>query len=349
MAKYSVELRHVIESGRNIFPFQYDFYDEKKRPKFEQDFIRHFYFHEIGAPTIDAFILFLEDKMNTVFPFYNTLLKTAQTEYSYLENYDMKEETVITRDTEGKVHGVSSMVGQAFDKQNTINDENRTTDTTGKDTENGSSENSKTTHSETDTTGKETVDSDGTSHEETEGTSHEENKGTNNNVQNSKKKFLDTPQGLTDLTESRYLTNLTEDDSNTNGSTSEEKDGSTTGKKDGSTTEDRVTDSEGHSETNGTESGNGKTVLTRDSEGKETVKGMTESTFEGEQKTTADNNTRSETIGKETVKTEHFRHGNIGVQTATDMIEKHIELQKKLSRILEMFFEECNDLFMLVY
>lgn len=317
MAEFTVELRDLVESGRKIFPFHYDFYDEMKRPKFEEDFIRHFYFREIGCVPFDRWLLLLEDKMNTVFPFYNTLLKTAQTEYSYLENYDMKEETVVTRDSEGKTSGISSTVGQTFDKQNSVTDENRQTDTTGKNTEKGSSESSKTTHSETDTTGTETVDSEGTS----------------SNSGNNKKKFLDTPQGLTDLTDSRYLTNLTEDDSTANGNT----------------TEDRTTTTEGASETDGTEDSTSETSLNRDSEGSETVEGKTENTFEGEQKTTADNNTRSEMIGKETIKTEHFRHGNIGVQTATDMIEKHIELQKKLSRILEMFFDECEDLFMLVY
>ena len=305
MANYTLELRQIVESGRNIFPFHYDFYDEKKRSKFERDFIRHFYFYEIGSETIDRFILHLEDKMNTVFPFYNTLLKTAQTEYSYLENYDMKEETVVTRDTEGKVAGVSSSVGQVFDTQST------TSETAGNSSEKGTSENTRTNHSETDTTNSETVDSE---------TANSKN---GNNV----KKFLDTPMGQVNLTNSNYVTNVTQDDYQESGTGSE----------------DRTTTSEGASETDGTETAAGETNLDRESS--ET----TESTLNGEQKTTADNNTRSETIGKETIKTEHFRHGNIGVQTATDMMEKHIELQKKLSRILEMFFEECHDLFMMVY
>jgi hypothetical protein len=40
--------------------------------------------------------------------------------------------------------------------------------------------------------------------------------------------------------------------------------------------------------------------------------------------------------------------GNSNI-TQTDLLTKHIELQKTLQNIEKMFFEECNDLFMLLY
>lgn len=43
------------------------------------------------------------------------------------------------------------------------------------------------------------------------------------------------------------------------------------------------------------------------------------------------------------------RKGNIGVQTGSDMVTKHIELQKTLKSIELQFFKECEDLFMLIY
>lgn len=44
------------------------------------------------------------------------------------------------------------------------------------------------------------------------------------------------------------------------------------------------------------------------------------------------------------------RKGNIGVMTASDLIEKHIELQSKLTNIINQFLEnECNNLFMKIY
>lgn len=41
--------------------------------------------------------------------------------------------------------------------------------------------------------------------------------------------------------------------------------------------------------------------------------------------------------------------GNIGVQTQSDMLEKHLILQKKLKNIEKNFFDECEELFMMVY
>ena len=44
------------------------------------------------------------------------------------------------------------------------------------------------------------------------------------------------------------------------------------------------------------------------------------------------------------------RRGNIGVMTGSDLIKKHIDLQKELNNIINLFFEkECNNLFMQIY
>lgn len=45
----------------------------------------------------------------------------------------------------------------------------------------------------------------------------------------------------------------------------------------------------------------------------------------------------------------NHRVGNIGVQTQSDMLEKHLILQKKLKNIEKNFFDECEELFMMVY
>ena len=41
--------------------------------------------------------------------------------------------------------------------------------------------------------------------------------------------------------------------------------------------------------------------------------------------------------------------GNIGVQTQSDMLEKHLILQKKLKNIEKNFFDECEELFIMIY
>ena len=285
MAKYTVELRKIVESGIPIFDFAYPFYDESKRKEFEERFIKHFYFREIGCEAVERFKWFLEDKMNVVFPYYNELFKSASIEYDVLDNYKLTE--TYTRNVENtqKGGGVVSTVGRSVSEQETESKQNKTVDTVG------------------------TVDT--TSNENTKGNA---SKDSSSDV---KKKFLDTPQGLTDLSDSKYLTTLNHDTAT----------GSETGN------ETKQTDSTSESE----------------STGKETTADNIVGTVKDEQKTTQDSNTRNYSNGEQSETYTLTRRGNIGVDTDSDAIEKHNRLQKTLRNIEKMFFEECEDLFMLVY
>lgn len=316
MAEYTIELRHVVENHK-IFDFNYPFYDETKRADFERKFIRHFYFREIGAETIDRFMLYLEDKMNTVFPYYNELFNAANIEYSILNNYNLTEEFTTTRENKGKTRGISSTVGQLFGDSNTENKQARTVTGTGKTGNTGNDTEVETTATATDTTNKQTVDT-------------TNDKTTSENVN---KKFLDTPQGITDLSNSKYLTTLNQD---TASGTEKDK-----GK--------QTTDGEG------TVDSNIDRTLTRNrsdnqtSENKEVTDDTVTGTTHDEQKTTQDNDSRTYLDSKQTETHKLTRVGNIGVDTDSDMIEKHIRLQKVLRQIELLFFNECEDLFMMVY
>lgn len=64
------------------------------------------------------------------------------------------------------------------------------------------------------------------------------------------------------------------------------------------------------------------------------------------------NSTTSKNLsdGSQNENYELTRKGNIGVMTPTDMLEKHIEYKKKVTNIINKFFEnECNCLFMQIY
>ena len=313
MANHTIELRDIIEHGHDIFNFNYEFYDETKRRKFEEDFIKHFYFREICHPVIDRFIFYLEDKMNTVFPFYNELFKTAMIEYDKVYNYDMTETYEKLTENANNQSGVSSTVSQLFDEQNSTSTQNRTVDSTGTTKTKGSDVLSET--------GKENVET------------TSENNVSGDKEFNSEKlnKYLDTPQGLTDISNSNYVTNVTFD--------REER------------TENSDENSSGSSETEKTSTRNvsNSNNAENNSTGRETTADEMEVISSQEQRGTNDNNTRihSNTEQKENYKL--TRIGNIGVQTASDMLEKHIDLQKKLKKIEMMFFDECEDLFMLVY
>lgn len=301
MAVHTIELRTIVENDIPIFDFYYPFYDESKRHEFEQDFIRHFYFREIGQETIDKFKFYLEDKMKTVFPYYNKLLQASEVEYNLLDHYRLEE--TMERDVvnDSKVKNRLSSVGRLYEEQETETDQNRKTDTTGSDTENNTTD----SHSVTDNT----THSD--SSEETDKTFI--------------KKYIDTPQGLTNLNDNKYLTNLGQDEEN--GIVNTETDTRNNTNVEGGTNEQK----------------------SRESQAQETITDNTVTTTKDEQKNTQDSNSNSSATGTQKEVYKMVRSGNIGVATDAEGIEKHAILRKTLDNLKRMFFDECEDLFMLVY
>jgi len=91
MARYTVELRDIVKSGLKIFDFEYDFFDETKKPDFEQKFINHFLFREIGCETVGRFQHYLKCKCDEVLPYYNVIFETALYEYDVKNNYNLTE------------------------------------------------------------------------------------------------------------------------------------------------------------------------------------------------------------------------------------------------------------------
>ena len=345
MAKYTVELRKIVESGVKIFDFPYPFYDEKKRSDFERKFIQHFYFREIGCETVDRFKFYLRDKMDTVFPLYNKMLEATTIDYAILDNYKLTEEITISRENQGKTSGISSTVGQVMGTQETDSEQNRVVDTTGKTTTGGTD--TETEKTETDTTNNSTSN---TTTKDTATGSTNGSKTTGGETEttgNIVKKFLDTPQGMTDLSTSTYLTTLNHDTetSTVNNSGTETTTGGSSSESNG-TNNTTVTGS-GDSDTNRTLNRN--TNSTQDSTGKETAKDTLTGTVHDEQKSTHDNNTRTYVDNRTAETQKTVRVGNIGVDTDSDAIEKHLRLQRTLTQIERMFFDECEDLFMMVY
>lgn len=337
MARYTIELGDVVRYGNNIFDFDYDFFDPQRKPEFERNFIRHFYFREICTEPIERFKVLLEDKMKTVFPYYNELFKTAAVEYSILDNYDIRETTTLKRENVGASSGESYSTGKILNEQETETNEDRTRSQTEKANSEG------VRNGSTDTERSETVTESADTTETLDGTKTRDLTETETSDDNIVKKFLDTPQGQVDLKDSKYLTTLNDD---TRALENEKKlGGSETDNQTKTVDTDTETTTEGNSKTT-TEETNTKTDNVELS-GEENAK--TTNKFSGEERTTADNNTRTRSEGSTTETIEHTRKGNIGVDTDADMIQKHIKLQKVLTQIEKMFFDECDDLFMLVW
>ena len=333
MANYTVELREIIDSGINIFAFNYPFYDEKKRAEFEEKFKRHFYFREIGCETPDRFMFYLQEKMLTVFPYYNKLFETATIDYEITDNYKLTETYTRNVENKGQSSGVSSTVGQMFDKQENEVNQNKTVDTTGQGTQNETSV--------SDNLNAETVESQSEKEQLLNGTTTKKITGSNDTTTHNLKKYLDTPQGLINLTDSKYLTNITQDDGTNNQNIISNENG---------TNQQTTTETgNGTTATSGTSTSNNERNVTDTTTGKEETVDAVKGASSQEQRTTHDNNTRQYTTGEQKEEYTIVRKGNIGVDTDSDVIQKHIKLQKVLTQIELMFFNECEDLFMLVF
>lgn len=91
MEKYTMTLGEIIENDVNIFDFDYPFYNEERRKQFEQHFIEHFYFDEIGQETVARFKHRLKIKLNLIMPYWNKIFLADELEQRILDNYDVTE------------------------------------------------------------------------------------------------------------------------------------------------------------------------------------------------------------------------------------------------------------------
>lgn len=115
MANYTLELRQISESKNlKVFDFDYAFYCEEHRKEFEEKFINHYFFHEIGVETIQRFKHNLKTKLNEIMPDYTQLYQTelAARDINFLLNKDLKETFIREKDL------TNNMTGDSLSKVN---------------------------------------------------------------------------------------------------------------------------------------------------------------------------------------------------------------------------------------
>lgn len=79
MAEYTMELRQIVNSDcHQVFDFTYPFYCDESvaKKEFEELFINRYYFHEIGAETIERWQHQLKARLMTIMPYYTQLYQT---------------------------------------------------------------------------------------------------------------------------------------------------------------------------------------------------------------------------------------------------------------------------------
>lgn len=120
MAKYTIELRKIQKSGIKIFSFDYPFYDQELKEQFENKFIKHYYFDEIGQETIGRFKMMLQSRLYDIMPKYTQLYKTEVEAkgINFLLNKDLKETFV--RDLNTTTTSAGNNTNTVTGKDNTL-------------------------------------------------------------------------------------------------------------------------------------------------------------------------------------------------------------------------------------
>ena len=108
MEKYTITLGEIIEKNVNIFDFDYPIYSEEYRKTFEEHFIEHFYYDEIGQETVGRFKHRLKIKLNTIMPYWNKIFLADELEQRILDNYNVTE--TYEREVKNKINSTSKNI-----------------------------------------------------------------------------------------------------------------------------------------------------------------------------------------------------------------------------------------------
>ena len=97
---------------QNIFPSVYEFYldDEQVRKAFEEKFINHYYYREIGFETPFMFIHKLESHLKLNMPYWKQLYQTEleSRNINFMLNKDLKETFIRELESENQTSGTTT-------------------------------------------------------------------------------------------------------------------------------------------------------------------------------------------------------------------------------------------------
>lgn len=136
MSKYTTEVRYICEQkagleasvGANqvdtivakswdkIFTNKFPIYDENYRSVLCQKILKHFYMREIGAETVGLWIMWLNERMEMIMPYYNQLYKSELLKFNPL--YDYESTTTSKRTTDKTEDNTQKSNGKTTDKTN---------------------------------------------------------------------------------------------------------------------------------------------------------------------------------------------------------------------------------------
>lgn len=133
------KIEDVIEkSWKSIFYLNFPMFDEAYRKTLCMNILRHFYVREICSETAGLWIFWLNERMNSIMPYYNQLYKSELLEFNPLYDVDL------TTDSTNAHSGIEN-------ENNTDERKNNSTDAGTKSTSNSTSEELKESNSLTST------------------------------------------------------------------------------------------------------------------------------------------------------------------------------------------------------
>jgi len=113
MAKYTIELGHLINNNFDIGLKDYPIFNENHRAELNAKIIEHYYFREIGLETPGLFKRFLNRKMAEIMPYYNKMYETELLEFNPLDTFNITETTTRDSHSTGNTGGESDSTGIA--------------------------------------------------------------------------------------------------------------------------------------------------------------------------------------------------------------------------------------------
>lgn len=116
MSNHTIEINELYENDDfEVFTFPYDFYTDSPviREQFEQKFIQHYFFHEIGCETVMRWKVMLQGKLNLIMPYYRQLYESElrAKDIDFLLNKDLVEE--FTRELTGKQNSIDTLSSES--------------------------------------------------------------------------------------------------------------------------------------------------------------------------------------------------------------------------------------------
>lgn len=102
MAKYTITIGSLIKNNFNFGLDSYPIFDNNYRKTLNTKILNHYYNNEIGFETPELFKFYLNNKLNEIMPYYNTLYENLKLyDNNLMSNVNLKE--ILSRETKNNV------------------------------------------------------------------------------------------------------------------------------------------------------------------------------------------------------------------------------------------------------